>query len=341
VIVFINAKGGNISRGQERKVENALTREDFPRTEAGRLFTPEKIPEAAGQYMAEVCENFHDGNLHNAGFKLLLSYDHNNLDKFVIRICDQLGLFLENYGGQESSGGYRSWSACQEMLPDMAKAVVESGAYAGVLLDPNADRLVLIDEQGRVIQDNLLTALLSLIILKGQKGPVVVPVTAPMVIEALAERYQGKVVRTKTALQDFLDKVLAQESGLEGISQFFFHFDALSALARILDYTARHKSSLSSLVEEIPLFFMDSQEVPVPWEAKGRVIRRLIQDPPASQFEMLDGVKIFHQNGWALVLPDPEEPLCRVFSEGSTMEIAESLTDMYIEKINEIAGMKI
>ncbi|MFA4885598.1 MAG: nucleotidyltransferase, partial [Desulfotomaculaceae bacterium] len=340
VMGFINSRGGNISRGQERKVENALTREDFPRSETGRLFAPEKASGVAGQYMAAVCENISDGSLRNAGIKLLLCYDHNNLDKFVTRLCDKLGLSMENYGTKEFSGGYRSWNACQEMLPDMAKAVVESGADVGVLLDPNADRLVLIDEKGRVIQDNLLTALLSLIILKGQKGPVVVPVTAPMVIEALAERYQGKVVRTKTALQDFLDKVLAQEAGLEGISQFFLHFDALSALARILDYTARNKCLLSSLVEEIPLFFMDSQEVPVPWEAKGRVIRRLIQDPPASQFEMLDGVKIYHQNGWALVLPDPEEPLCRVFSEGSTMEIAESLTDMYIEKINEIAGMK-
>ncbi len=340
VMVFINSRGGNISRGQERKVENALTREDFPRSEAGRLFAPEKAPGVAGQYLNAVCENFHAGKLHNAGFKLLFSYDHNNLDKYVTMFCAKLGLSLENYGIEESGDGYRSWSACQEMLPAMAKAVVEGGADAGVLLDPNADQLVLIDEQGRVIQDNLLTALLSLIILKGQKGPVVVPVTAPLVIEALAERYQGKVVRTKTALQDFLDKVLAQEAGLEGISQFFLHFDALSALARVLDYTARHKSSLSSLVEEIPLFFMDSQAVPVPWEAKGKVIRRLIQDPPVSQFDMLDGVKIYHQNGWALVLPDPEEPLCRVFSEGSTMEIAESLTDIYIKKINAIAGMK-
>ncbi|MDD2554456.1 MAG: nucleotidyltransferase, partial [Desulfotomaculaceae bacterium] len=94
------------------------------------------------------------------------------------------------------------------------------------------------------------------------------------------------------------------------------------------------------LVDEIPQFFMTSRDVPVSWEAKGKVIRRLVQDPPASQFETLDGIKIFHPDGWALVLPDPDEPVCRVFSEGSTMEIAESLTDMYIKKINEITGSK-
>ncbi|MEG3069668.1 MAG: hypothetical protein RQM92_01385 [Candidatus Syntrophopropionicum ammoniitolerans] len=103
---------------------------------------------------------------------------------------------------------------------------------------------------------------------------------------------------------------------------------------------AEHKIKLSELVDEIPLFFMDSQDVAVPWETKGKVIRCLVQDPPASRFETLDGIKIYHPDGWALVLPDPDEPVCRVFSEGSTMEIAESLTDMYIKKINEIAGSK-
>ena len=192
----------------------------------------------------------------------------------------------------------------------------------------------------------MLTALLSLIILKGQGGTVVVPVTAPRAIEALAERYRGRVVRTKTALQDFLEKVMEPNNqpglaGVSGISRFFLHFDALSALARVLDYMARNRATLSALAGEIPSFFMDRREVPVPWESKGRVIRSLIQDPPAGRLELLDGVKVYHRDGWALVLPDPDEPVCRVFSEGSTMEIAESLTDFYIDKISKIAGAKI
>ena len=98
------------------------------------------------------------------------------------------------------------WSSRQEVLPSLARAVVESGAAAGAVLDPNADRLIMIDEKGQIIQDEMLTALLALIILKGQGGTVVVPVTAPRAIETLAERYRGRVVRTKTALQDFLEK---------------------------------------------------------------------------------------------------------------------------------------
>jgi mannose-1-phosphate guanylyltransferase/phosphomannomutase len=337
VMVFTDSRGGNISRGRERKIENVLAREDFLRAETGRIVPPQSAPGIAGEYISAVCAGLSAGRLRDAGFKLLLSYDRANLENFVAGLCAELGFALENYldgAGME----YRSWQSCQEMLPSLAGAVVESGASAGAVLDSNADRLILIDDRGRVIQEDLLTALLSLIILKGREGAVVVPVTAPVAIDTLAERYRGKVVRTKTALQDFLDKVLSNDTGAEGVSRFFLHFDALSALARVLDYAARHNSALSDLVEEIPSFFMDRREVPVPWEAKGRVIRQLIQEPPAGRLELLDGVKVYHRDGWALVLPDPDEPLCRVFSEGSTMEIAESLAEFYINKIGEIVN---
>jgi len=335
VMVFTNSRGSNISRGEERKVENALFREDFLRMEAGRLVPPAEVRGMAENYVAAVCKGL---GSRETGLRLLLCYDRPNLEKFVDGFCRELGFTVERH--ENGNTGYERWTR-REFLQSFAGSVVESGADAGAVLDPNGDRLVLVDEKGRVIQDDLLTALLSLIILKGESGPVVVPVTAPGTIEELAGRYCGKVIRTKTAMQDFLDKVLAADSGSDDISRFFLHFDALSALARIMDYMAGHGISLSKLIEEIPVFYTDRREVPVPWEAKGRVIRQLIQDPPAGRLELLDGVKIFHQDGWALVLPDPDRPVCRVFSEGSTMEIAESLTDMYIKKIGEIAGAQI
>ncbi|TEB16114.1 D-glycero-alpha-D-manno-heptose 1-phosphate guanylyltransferase [Pelotomaculum sp. FP] len=337
-MVFTNPHGGNISRDQERKIENAMAREDFLRAETGRIKPPEVLTQVADSYLSAICAGLSAVRLREANFKLLLCYDQVNLENIVGNLCARLGLGLESIGLESDAKAYRGWRSYQELLPALSRAVVDGAADAGAVLDSNADRLILIDNKGQVIQDELLTALLSLIILKGEEGPVVVPVTAPRAIEALAERYRSRVVRTKTAMQDFLDKVLAPENGIEGISQFFLHFDGLAALARVLDHAARFNTSISDLVAEIPEFFMDRREAPVPWEAKGRVIRQLIQDPPASRLELLDGVKVYHQDGWALVLPDPDEPFCRVFSEGSTMEIAESLTDMYIKKINDIAG---
>jgi mannose-1-phosphate guanylyltransferase/phosphomannomutase len=336
IAVFTNSKGGNIPRTLERKIENALAREDFTRVGPERIIPPQIAVGTADFYTAAITSGLTAVPSRPAGFKVVLAYDRPNLSLLVGELAEKMG-FETVWFPSGGVDGRTSWQTFREMLPAIASAVVQSGADLGAVLDPNAERLILIDEKGQIIQDDLFTALLALIVLKGETGPVVVPVTAPRAIENLAERYQGQVVRTKTARQDFLEKVLAQDGHDGEASRFFLYFDALAALAKVIDYTAGQRAALSTLLEEIPAFFTDRRTVPVPWEAKGRVIRSLIQNTPDEQLELLDGVKVYHRDGWALVLPDPDEPLCRVFSEGSTMEIAEELTAFYINKISEIA----
>ncbi len=331
-MIFINGKGGNISRNVERKVENLLMREDFHRAEPQAILAPEFVPAVSESYIEALMRDLDPAVLEESRFRLVVACDRDNLGSFLEHLTGRLGITVENLDlpvGTHST----TWKSYQEVLSFLGRRVRETGASAGALLDASGDRLVLVDERGRVIQDNLLTALIALIILRARGGPVVVPVTAPRAIDALAEKYRGRVIRTKTAVQDFVEKVLEQDE-----FQFLLNFDALGALTRILEFAAKNGLALGELVDEIPTFFMDQKEVPVPWEAKGRVIRRLIEDPPTAQLELLDGVKVFHPQGWALVLPDPDEPVCRVFTEGASMEIARSLSDFYIDKVSQIAG---
>ena len=67
-------------------------------------------------------------------------------------------------------------------------------------------------------------------------------------------------------------------------------------------------------------------------------MRRLIQEGPgrAERVEMIDGLKFYYPDGWALVLPDPERPSYRIYGEGFTEEIAESLTDLFAEKVKTL-----
>ncbi|MCS5696295.1 sugar phosphate nucleotidyltransferase [Desulfofundulus thermocisternus] len=330
-LVFLNDKGGNISRSMERKVENLLMREDFYRAEPQVILPPEFACTIGESYLEALVRDLDRAALEKAQFRLVVACDQNNLGQYLKDLTGRLGVYVENLDLPGDMTFHKN--NYQEILSILGRRVPEIGAAAGAFLDANGDRLVLVDERGRVIQDNLLTALLALITLKARGGPVVVPVTAPRAIDALAEKYRGQVIRTKTAICDFVEKVLGQ-----GEFQFLLNFDALGALTRILEFTAKKRKTLGELVDEVPVFFMDQKEVPVPWEAKGRVIRRLIEDPPAAQMELLDGVKVFHPQGWALVLPDPDEPVCRIFTEGATMEIARSLSDFYIDKISKIAG---
>ncbi|MFZ5595429.1 MAG: sugar phosphate nucleotidyltransferase [Bacillota bacterium] len=340
-MVFINGSGGSIARGVERKVENVMAREDFRRAEPS-VILPVKTVQGVGDRYVRFLSRVAEGVLQDSGVKIVMAYDRDNLDRFVIPVCRRLGIEMENMDFSPGEETPRSWSSYREILPRLAETVVKRKATAGAVLDNNGDSLIMIDEQGRLIGDDMLTALSALVVFKSRGGPVVVPVTASDTIEKMAERYNSRVIRTKTAVQDFFENVISvdgehQEEG--AVSQFLLHFDALGALISILGFVRKMGMTLGRLADDVPSFYLNKRAVQVPWESKGTVIRSIIEEPGKQDMMLLDGVKVFHPEGWALVLPDPEEPVCRIFSEGSSMEIAESLADFYVDKIQKITGM--
>lgn len=331
-LVFTEAAGGNVSRKTERKIEQLYYREDFPRTPAAKVEAVEYVAGVPEAYLRSLYA-YASGRLKKAGLRLVLLYEAVTLERFLEPLARELGFTLIRYAVGEAADRPRQWEEYQEVLPALCALVVEKGADGGAAIDANADHMVLVDERGRIIQDDLFTAILALVALKQRGGPVVVPVTAPRAIEKLAARYQGEVVRTKAARQDLWKQALLTEA-----YESLLHFDALAALIRIFSFTAEQGITLGELVDEVPAFFLARREVPVSWETKGMVIRRLIEERSADRLELIDGVKVFHPDGWALILPDPEEPVCRIFSEGASMEIAESLADFYIQKIKAMVG---
>ena len=113
-------------------------------------------------------------------------------------------------------------------------------------------------------------------------------------------------------------------------------YDGLAALIYLLDYLAAHDLTLSGLLKEIPAIRIRERETPCPWAQKGKVMRLLVQEASRHKTEMIDGLKIYHPEGWALVLPDPERPSYHVYGEGYSEEISNSLTDFYINRINTL-----
>ena len=55
-----------------------------------------------------------------------------------------------------------------------------------------------------------------------------------------------------------------------------------------------------------------------------------------NEVSRLDGIKVFHKEGWAQVLPSPDEPLFEIYAEGDTPEDSEALLERYSAKLDEI-----
>ena len=336
---FFDADGLPLSRNMERKIEQLYYREDFPRASGSALGEILRLPDMAEIYRAELLQNISFSKLNRAGLRVVLGNPTSYLRRFLIPLLQELSctvITVNTAPGNGSAG--RAGEPLSERY-NLAAAVRSNSATLGAVLTPGGEKAFLYDERGKAVQGDLHTALLSLLVFREQRGgTVAVPVHVSQVIEKLAERYQGRVLRTRAAPRYLMapgEQGGSPEKGCPGLAATLA-FDGVAALIYLLDLLAGQDLTLTGLLEEIPAFRTTEREIPCPWTMKGRVMRRLIQESSNKRTEMIDGLKIYHPQGWALVLPDPEKPSYHVYSEAFSEEFSDSLTDLYVKKIDAL-----
>lgn len=334
-IDFLDKNGSNIDRGTERKIENAFIREDFSRCEGECINGIKEITGYSDFYLKGIINGVKAGKMN---YKIAL----NSRSPFIAGIMKNL---LEELGCQVEVNNLKllnTKTMRQSMTSSDVKfftSHIKLGKFdLGVSIEDTSEKMMLVDCKGRIITEDIFIALISLILFRTiQGGTVVVPISASNVVERLAGENNGKVIRTKTSQQDLMGKILGREVKEEMLEQFTMHFDAVAGLVKILDFISINHLKLSELVDMIPEFHISRQEVECPWDAKGKVIRSIIQENSSQSIETLEGVKIHQDDGWVLVLPDAEQPICRVISESYSAEFADELTNIYARKIREIS----
>ena len=118
--------------------------------------------------------------------------------------------------------------------------------------------------------------------------------------------------------------------------QLRFYWDGFYLTGKLLELMARLDASLDELLTGLPLFFYDKRELPVSWRQKGRVIRRLAETSTGNGAQDLEGIRLWSEAGSSLILPDEDRPICRIYSEAFSQEIARSRSDFCVEAITKI-----
>jgi mannose-1-phosphate guanylyltransferase/phosphomannomutase len=350
---FFNDRGIDFSRSEQRQVEGMLNREEYRYVSCEQIAAVEYCPDINRAYLNHLL-GFLDHNLtRRARLKIAVNYDPERLGSLLPPLLEALG--CDTATCAVAGHAVLTPGGMLAVAERFAARVREMDAQLGAVIDPEGEELALIDDQGAVVRDDHLMSLLALITLDGNRaesdpstgrvpGPstaaLALPVTMPEAVVEHARRCGGSVIRTKTAPWAQMQAVLGDEvaGSQRRWPQSFFYGDALAALGMIIEHLARERRPLSRLVADLPGFATARREVDVTWDDKGRVLRRLAEEAGEAQMEMPEGIKLRRPDGWALVLPDADEPVCRVFAESFNQETAESITEMYVRKIRDICA---
>ena len=113
-------------------------------------------------------------------------------------------------------------------------------------------------------------------------------------------------------------------------------FDAAAAMVKLLELLALEGVPLSKVVGGLPAVHIVHETVMTPWEQKGMVMRTLVELSKDREVDLIDGVKVHHDGGWVLALPDPEEPITHIWAEGDSDTAARRLAQEYARRIRQL-----
>ncbi|MBI3927326.1 MAG: mannose-1-phosphate guanyltransferase [Armatimonadetes bacterium] len=343
-IQFFDSRGVNIEKSVERKIENNFFREDFRRTsmeEVGHIEFPSRTVE---QYVEDFANHPELAHVRRAGFKVVIDYAYGNASVALPAVLGKLGCetisvnaFLDPLRAREL------YQARDRSLRQLADIVTTLHADLGVMLDVDAERMAVVDDQGRILEGPELLALMAMLVFRQNRPALVAaPVNGPSVLDQLAQELEGRVIWTSTDPRSLMHTATlgAERIVFAGyptgeliFPAFSPGFDAMFAFARLLAMMASEKAPLSEMIGWIPPFAMAHQTLPCSFAQKGRVMRMLIEDSRDQQTEMIDGIKIFEEGGWTLVVPDRTRPILGIWAEGLDRDQAERLIDTQRQRL--------
>jgi phosphomannomutase/phosphoglucomutase len=232
----------------------------------------------------------------------------------------------------------------EKNLGDLMKAVVAMGADFGAGYDGDADRVVFVDEKGRVVQSEKIGIIISKDILKNKKGNIVANMECSMIVESEIEKAGGKVKRVRVG-DVFIAEAIKKHKALFAMETSAHYFmpelyvfdDPIAITLKLGEILSKHGEKLSEIVDSIPSYPKKMENFPCPDEIKFQVMDKIVEDFEQKGFklDLTDGAKIIFEDGWALLRPSNTSPFIRASAEALTNERVEQLINMMKESFEE------
>ncbi len=219
-----------------------------------------------------------------------------------------------------------------ENLRDICPLVRQHEADIGFALDPDSDRLALIDETGRYIGEELTLALAVLFRLRHQRGPIVINMSTSRVVEDIAARFHSPCHRSAVGEANVADRMnqvgaILGGEGNGGVidPRVGLVRDPFVGMAMVLNLMAETGRKLSELVAELPTYHIVKDRYSVERDRLPKLFEALLARWPEARANPLDGLRLDWADRWVHVRPSNTEPIVRVIAEAPREETAREL----------------
>ncbi|MHB8567032.1 MAG: sugar phosphate nucleotidyltransferase [Nitrososphaerales archaeon] len=343
IIQFLDSKGYNISSDYQRKIENILFKEEIHRSSYDELSDIFALPMVFDAYEEILLEMIDSELIQSAKPRIVVDCALGPASSTAPQILAKIG--CEVISLNASSGTYSTTSTVTSAPSNLKDIVTAVGAVAGFRLAGPGDTVRIVDETGAMLSGDESLTLMTEIMLRLGAETIGVPISSSGLIEDIADKRGNKVKRLRTEPRALMEavgsgtvKFAGNDAGEFIMSKNLPFPDGLLATAKIVEFLAGTGGRISKLSKDIYQPRLARGVVMVPWNERGRIMRRLATDYNDTRVETLEGIKLLVDGGWVLINPSSDEPVFEITAESSSAKDATALLRDFQSKVSEIAN---
>jgi phosphomannomutase len=234
----------------------------------------------------------------------------------------------------------------EKNLTQLADEVRRQKAAVGFAQDPDADRLAIVDENGRYIGEEYSLALAAQFILSRKPGGVAVAnLSTSRMIDDIAAAHGGRVIRTSVGEANVVQGMLQEKAAIGGEGnggvidlRIVRGRDSLVGMAYVLQLMADTGKTISQLVAEIPKYEIVKTKFECRREDAERAVEAMKKKFADQKIDTQDGIRIDWPDSWLQARPSNTEPIMRIYAEAPRRDIAEARIASAREIVDQTLG---
>ncbi|MCX7908520.1 MAG: phosphoglucosamine mutase [Ignavibacteria bacterium] len=267
-------------------------------------------------------------------FKVVFDANNSSGSKIIPELLENLGCDVIKINCELNGIFAHPPEPNPENIVNISKIVSTKNADIGFVVDPDADRLVIIDEKGNPIWEELTIALainsigefLEYFYPKSNK--VVVNYSTTQVAEIVAKKYGLDVLRSPVGEINVVERMKEHDAilggeGSGGVILPHCHYgrDSLVGIVLVLSLLAKYNKPISEIINEYPKVFMKKNKYSINSDFENK-IEELVNSLGISLLDVNteDGYRMDGDFGWIHIRKSNTEPIARVIFETKTQE---------------------
>lgn len=333
---LVSSEGIFLDAERSAAFRTYLAEEDPPRASWDELGSVTTDPEGWSRHLEALLAVPHISAEAIRAAKLKVAVDccHGAGGPVIAELLERLGCEVIGMGMEPDGLFPRDPEPTAANLAGLGELVTRSGAAIGLAIDPDADRLSLVDETGRPMGEDLTLALAAAAVLRSTPGPVVTNLSTSQVVEDVARAFDSVLIRAPVGEVNVARKMQAEGAvvggeGNGGVILPALHHtrDAPLASALILQHLAEEGLTPSQAAGRWPSYVIVKEKVSFPREALEAGYAALEADLGAESRDETDGLRLAwpEKKAWLHVRPSGTEPVVRLIAEAPDASAAQEL----------------